>query len=259
MASGSNLNLSNSTFNDLGGAASDLFAGFGAGAKGALQASGLRLTAQGTRISAEGTRISAESLRTKAQGDLAEASNYDAASTLAMQNEAFTAQSTRVQQSQLDRQVTQTIGGQAAGVAGAGFSSGGTALNLLRDSASQGALARGVLGQQGAITEAGFDEQAKSFTTMANAGRTTAASEMQIAGQTDVIAGEQNQIAAGQDQLAVQTQNVANQQATGDFIGAALKGAAAVASLALAPATGGLSLAVGAAAAAAPTGTGGLY
>jgi hypothetical protein len=254
-----NLNLSNSTFNDLGGAASDLFAGLGAGAKGALQAAGLRLTAQGTLISAQGTQISAESLRTKAQGDLAEASNYDLASTLAAQNEAFTAQSTRVQQAQLDRQVTQTIGGQAAGVAGAGFSSGGTALNLMRDSASQGALARGVLGQQGAITEAGYAEQATSFTTMANAGRATAASEMQIAGQTDVIAGEQNTIAAGQDQLATQTQNVANSQATGDFISSALKGVAAVASLALAPVTGGASLAIGAAAAAAPTGTGGLY
>jgi hypothetical protein len=254
-----NLNLSNSTFSDLGGAASDLFAGFGASAKGALQAQGLQLTAQGTRISAEGTRISAESLRTKAQGDLAEASNYDAASTLALQNEAFTAQSTRVQQMQLGRQVTQTIGGQGAGVAAAGFSSGGTALNLMRDSASQGALARGVLGQQGAITEAGFDEQAKSFTTMANAGRTTAASEFDVANQTDTIAGQQDTIAAGQDQLATQTQNVANSQATGDFIGAALKGVAAVASLGLAPVTGGASLAVGAAAAAAPTGTGGLY
>jgi hypothetical protein len=80
---------------------------------------------------------------------------------------------------------------------------------------------------------------------MANAGRATAASEMQIAGQTDVIAGEQNTIAAGQDQLATQTQNVANSQATGDFISSALKGVAAVASLALAPVTGGASLAIG--------------
>jgi hypothetical protein len=62
---------------------------------------------------------------------------------------------------------------------------------------------------------------------------------MQIAGQTDVIAGEQDTIAAGQDQLAVQTQKIANSQATGDFISAAIKGVAAVASLALAPATGG--------------------
>lgn len=232
-----------STFSDLGGAASDLFAGFGASDKGALQASGLRITAQGTRISADSTRLSAQGLRLKAQGDLAEAGNYDRAAGLAQQNEAFTAQSTRVQQAQLDRQVTQAIGGQQASVAGAGFASSGSALDLMRDSASQGALAHGVLGQQGAITEAGFDEQAKSFQTMAAAGRATAAGEMDIAGQTDVIAGQQDQLANQQDQLAVQTKKAADDAASGDFFSSAIKGVAAVASIALAPATGGLSLA----------------
>src|ERR1700693_6172374 len=103
--------LDSATFNAAGGAVSDLFAGFGAETKGQLQAEGLDLTAQGTEISAESTQISAESLQTKAAGDLAEAGNYDIAATLAQQNEAFTEQSTRVQQAQLDRQETQTIGG----------------------------------------------------------------------------------------------------------------------------------------------------
>lgn len=237
--------LSNQTFSDIGGAASDLFAGLGASAKGKLQADGLRLQASGTRISAQSTRLSAEGLRTKAQGDLAEAGNYDLAAALARDNEAYTEQSTRVQQAQLDRQVTQAIGGQQAGVAGAGFAASGSALDLLRDSASQGALARGVLGQQGAITEAGFEEQAKSFDTMSATGRATAASEFDIAGKTDAIAGQQDQIAAGQDQLAIDTQKAADQQAKGDFITSAIKGVAAVASLALAPATGGASLAIG--------------
>jgi murein L,D-transpeptidase YcbB/YkuD len=248
-----------STFSNLGGAASDLLAGFGASEKGALQAQGLRITAAGTRIGAQSTRLSADGLRIKAQGDLAEASNYDIASTLAQQNEAFTAQSTRVQQMQLDRQVTQAIGGQQASVAGAGFASSGSALDIMRDSASQGALAHGVLGQQGAITEAGFEEQATSFQTMAAAGRATAAGEMDIAGKTDVIAGQQDAIATQQDQLAAQTQQAANNQASGDFVSSLIKGAAAVGSLLTAPVTGGASLAVGAAAASAMSGTGGLY
>jgi hypothetical protein len=92
---------------------------------------------------------------------------------------------------------------------------------------------------------------------MANVGRETARSEMQMAGQTDVIAGEQNALASEQDQLATETQNVADQKATGDFISAAIKGVAAVASIGLAPVTGGASLAVGSAAASALTGTGG--
>lgn len=223
--------LSNTTFTDMGGAVSDLFAGFGASAKGKLQADGLRLTAQGTRIGAQSTRLSADSLRTKARGDIAEADNYDLASGLARQNEAYTDQSTRVQVAQQDRQLTQAIGGVKAGVAGAGFTEGGSAGDILRDSASQGALARGVLLQQGTISEAGFEEQAKSFDTMSAAGRATAASEFDIANKTDVIAGQQDQIAAGQDQLAIDTQKVADQSATGDFISSAIKGVAAVATL----------------------------
>jgi hypothetical protein len=223
--------LGQSTFGDIGGAAADLFAGFGASAKGALQAQGLRIQAQGTRIGAESTQLTAQGLRIKAQGDIAEASNYDLAATLAQQNEAYTAQSIRVQQAQSDRAVTQAIGGQQAGVAGAGFAASGSALDIMRDSAQQGALAHGVLAQQGAITEAGFEEQARSFQTMATTGRATAAGEMDIASQTDTIAQEQMGIATSQDALAVQTQQVANQQASGDFISAAIKGVAAIATL----------------------------
>lgn len=226
--------LSNATFSAAGGAVSDLFAGLGAGAKGELQAQGLRITAQGTRISADSTRLTAEGLRIKASGDLAEADNYDAAAVLARQNSAFTDQSTRIQQSQLDRQVTQAIGGQQASVAGAGFASGGSAGDLMRDSARQGALAHGVLAQQGVITEAGFDEQAKSFDTMSAAGRATAASEMDVATKTDAIAGQQDAIAAQQDDLAQKTQNVANNQANFDFASAAFKGVSAIASLGMA-------------------------
>ena len=239
--------IGQSTFSDIGGAVSYIFAGMGASSKGALQAQGIALTAQGTRISAESTRLTAEGLRLKATGDLAEASNYDLASTLATANEQFTAQSTRIQEQQQARAETQAIGGAEASVGGAGFAASGSALDIMRDSANQGALAKGVLAQQGAITEAGYDEQAKSFTTMANAGRATAAGEQDIAGKTDIIAGQQDQLATQQDALATETQNAANQQSTGDFISAAIKGVAAVASVALAPATGGLSLAADAA------------
>jgi len=223
--------LSKDTFSFAGGAVTDLFAGLGASEKGALQASGLRLTAQGTRISAASTRLSADSLRTKARGDIAEADNYDLAATLARENAAYSVQSSRIQQAQLERQVTQTIGGQRASVASAGFASSGSALDILRDSATQGALAKGVLAQQGMITEAGYLEQGKSFDTMSAAGRATAASEFEIAGKTDVIAGQQDEIAAGQDRLATQTQEVADKQATADFFSAAIKGVASVASL----------------------------
>lgn len=254
--------LSVSTFSNLGGAVSDLFAGLGAGAKGKLSADALRINAQSTRIGASSTRLTAESLRTKARGDIAEADNYDLATDLARQNEAYTAQSTRLQQNQLDRSLTQTIGGIHASVAGAGFAEGGSGGDILRDSASQGAIAHGVLGQQGSIAMAGYEEQAKSFETMSKAGRAAAAAEFGIADKTDVIAGQQDTIAAQQDRLAVDTQKVADDSAKGSFFSAAIKGATAVASLLAAPATGGASLALGAAATSAmgdASGSGGLY
>lgn len=223
--------ISGSTLSSVSGAVSDLFAGEAASAQGALQAQGLGITAAGTRISAQSTRLSAAGLRLKATGDLAEATNYDAAAVLAQQNEAFTAQSTRIQQAQSDRNVTLAIGGQQASVAGAGFANSGSAADIMRDSAQQGALARGVLGQQGAITEAGYEEQAKSFQTMATAGRATAAGEMDIANQTDTIAGQQDQIAGQQDALAVATKQAADNAASNDDIMAGIKSVAAVASL----------------------------
>lgn len=203
------------TFNAAGGAVSDLFGGFGQLAQGDLKAKGLRISAEGTRL--------------KAQGDLAEAGNYDLAASLARENETFTKFSTAVKDAQLQREITLSLGSQRAGYGASGLAESGSALDVLASSAQQGAISRQVLTSQGLITEAGFEEQAKSYDTMATVGRQTAAGEMHIAGETD--------------QLAVDTENAAKNAATGSFISSAIKGVAAVASVALAPATGGLSLA----------------
>lgn len=207
--------LSSSTFSNAGGAVSDLFAGFGATTQAGLKATGLNLNAEGMRI--------------KATGDLAEASNYDIAGNLAGENEQFSKTSTAIQQMQQLRSNEAQVGTQKADIGASGGTTGGSALDILRDSASQGAMAKAVLGQQGLITEAGYKEQQESYETMASTARTTAAGEDTIADQTD--------------QLAQQTIAAGKQAATGDFISGALKGVAAVASIALAPATGGLSLA----------------
>lgn len=173
--------ISDSTFSNAGGAVSDLFGGIGA--------------IQGADIKAQGLRI-------KAHGDLAEASNYELAAGLARKEEDFTVQSTAIQAMQADRKLFSNMGGISADVAGAGFSSGGSSLDLLRDSASQGALAKGVLQEQGYITEQGYEEQAKSYDTMAAAGRAAAAGEEDIANKTQTMGGV---------------------SAAGDFIGTALK------------------------------------
>lgn len=137
--------IGSATFTDLSGAASDLF--------------------------------SIDAHHAKAQGDLLEAQNYDLASSLATQNEKFTETSTAIKQAQTDRENFKMIGGQQADVAGAGFAASGSALDLMRDSAAQGALTKAVGEQQGLITEAGYTEQAQSYQTMSQAAHVAADAE----------------------------------------------------------------------------------
>lgn len=125
------------TFNDLGGAVSDIF--------------------------------SAEAGQYKIEGLQFEEQNYEAASQLALQNEQFTKTSTAIKEQQSDRELYQSLGKTRGAVAGAGLDLSGSSLDILRESAQQGAATRAVLGQQGLITEAGYAEQAQSYQNMASA------------------------------------------------------------------------------------------
>lgn len=153
------------TFTDFGSAAADLFSG----------------------ITGE------ESLKIKAQGDIAEATSYTEAAQLAQLNEQYTQTETAVKEAQNQREIYQTISQQQAGVAGAGLAESGSAEDLLRSSASQGALSQAIIGQQGLITEAGYQEQYESYTNMASALTQAATEEQHLAGQTgtfgDITAG----------------------------------------------------------------------
>jgi dsDNA-binding SOS-regulon protein len=145
------------TFTDFGGAASDLFA------------------AQGDK--------------SKQQFDYAEASNYELGANLADQNAQFTQTSTAIKEAQQQRELTMSMGQTQADVAGAGFSASGSGLDIMRDSASQGALAHAVLGQQGLITEAGYQEQAQSYNTMATAATQAGNAEGNASTFADITGG----------------------------------------------------------------------
>src|SRR5258706_7426931 len=147
-----------STFSDLGGSASDIFS----------------------------SQLGAESLKIKAQGDLAEARSYGMGAQLALLNKQYTVPETAVKESQNEREVYQTISSQEAGVAGGGLAESGSALDLLRSSASQGALSHAIIGQQGLITEARYQEQHYSYTHMANAARWAAQQEEDLAVSTEI-------------------------------------------------------------------------
>lgn len=148
--------LGSGTFSSIGGAVSDLF--------------------------------SADALRTKAAGSRIEAQEYDLAGQLSLQNKQFTETSTAIKDMQAERGIEKTLGQQQADVAASGFTAGGSALDILRDSASQGALTRAVLGQQGLIEEAGYQEQSQSYQLMASASRMAADADERAADNAGITA-----------------------------------------------------------------------
>jgi hypothetical protein len=113
----------------------------------------------------------------KASMDLSEQQEYELASKLATQNEQFTQMSTAIQEAQQQREITQALGKTTAQVAGAGFADSGSAIDIMRSNAQQGAQAQAVLSEQGLITEASYKEQAQSFNLMASAAGEAASME----------------------------------------------------------------------------------
>lgn len=129
----------NATFQDFGGAVNDLYSGNAAQQRGYI----------------------------KAEGDFVEAANYKDASALATQNAQFTEASTNIKDVMAERNIYRTISSQQAGFALSGVLESGSALDIMRSSAAEGALTRSLVQAQGQITEAGYKEQATSYDRMA--------------------------------------------------------------------------------------------
>ena len=119
--------------------------------------------------------------KAKAAGDVFEQKNYQLAGTLADQNEQYAEWSTAIKQSQEDRTLFKSLGTTKADIAGAGLAESGSGLDILRESASQGAMARAVTGEQGLIVEAGYREQATSYRNMAAAAQVAIDAEKKAA------------------------------------------------------------------------------
>jgi hypothetical protein len=103
----------------------------------------------------------------KMKADELEGAQYSDAAQLAFQNEQFTKQSTQIKEAQTNRELTQAQGRTTADIAGAGFASSGSALDILASNAQQGAITKAVASEQGLVTEAGYQEQGESYQTMA--------------------------------------------------------------------------------------------
>jgi hypothetical protein len=119
--------------------------------------------------------------KAKAQGDLLEAQNYDLASKYALQEAAYTKESTAIQGMQAERQMYSSMSQTSADIAGGGFAASGSGLDILAQSASQGALQQAVIQRQGLITEQGYEEQAQSYQNMEAAANLAAGAEEKAA------------------------------------------------------------------------------
>jgi hypothetical protein len=128
-------------------------------------------------------------VQAKAQGDILEQQNYQRANLLAQQEAGFAAMSTKIQEMQESREISKSLGQTTADVAGAGFATAGSAIDLLRESAAQGALTKQVTQVQGNITVAGYKEQAESYANMATAAGIAAGAENKAATGDFIAAG----------------------------------------------------------------------
>jgi hypothetical protein len=110
-----------------------------------------------------------------AYGSEQAAAAYTKEAQFAGQNAAISRTSAAIQEAQETRAVTQAVGSESATTSAAGFTMGGNASDLMRQSLQQGALAKSLITQQGTITTLGYEEQQQAAQGKAAASKTQAA------------------------------------------------------------------------------------
>jgi hypothetical protein len=98
-----------------------------------------------------------------AQGAFAEAKTLDQASSLEDENAKIAKESGAIQLTQQQRQAYKVVGAGQADVAGSGLAASGSALDVMRASASQASLAGQLIGTQTAINVNAYEAQAGAY------------------------------------------------------------------------------------------------
>lgn len=102
-------------------------------------------------------------------GARAEASSLRAAAQAEGENADLETNAVLIQNVQLQRKIAQSEGSTQAQVEGNGFTMGGSALDILRSSAQQGALAHQVVNEQGQIKINSYKLQEQAYEAQAKA------------------------------------------------------------------------------------------
>lgn len=124
----------------------------------------------------------------EARGYANEAAAYATAQTYADQNAIIAREAGNIRLEQADRGIYKALGTQAAGYAGAGLTSGGSAQEVLRSSVAQGALEKAIVSEQTQINVTGYKEQSAQFGGMSLAA-SSAAAAAKTKGTSSLIGG----------------------------------------------------------------------
>ena len=100
------------------------------------------------------------------------ATTYKQAQQMELQNVQYEKENVMLQEAQEQRKIELGIGREKAQVSGAGFTAGGSALDLLRMSQEQGAITKAAIGVEGQIQENAYAAQASAYGAQASAAST---------------------------------------------------------------------------------------
>lgn len=107
-----------------------------------------------------------------------DAASLDKAAAMEDVNAKLTEASTDIQHAAAERDIYKVLGGQASDIAAAGFTMSGTALDLARDSARQGAITQSLIEVQGNIDTQTHLIQAQNLRAQAASARSAANASM---------------------------------------------------------------------------------
>lgn len=153
---------------------------------------------------------------TEATGDIGESQQYQLAQASANANAQTALAGGQIQQVQNMRNVMQTIGGQQAGIAAAGFGQSGTALSLAQSSMQQGLLQNQVLGINSQLEAGGYIEQGLASAAEAQAANTAASAATELSSSEASQASIAN--AAAKTIQGLETENSSGTTELGDRI-----------------------------------------
>lgn len=121
-------------------------------------------------------------------GSEAESKGYTQAATLEGQNATLAKAATGIQVAQTQRSVYQASSSGQAAAGGNGLALSGSAGDILRSTAQQGALATSLIQTQGGINENAYKAEEEAYTSQASAADATAKGQ-QAGGALDILGG----------------------------------------------------------------------